>query len=938
MSNPLFPTFSGGQGPQGPQGATGPPGIGMNITIPTVSFGTPISQSANIYIPINYPGQTAYTAIPAPVPVIAGCVFQLDTGNTGLYNNTILDTNASGSAFDSRYVRPLIFSSNSSSPGSYYINNYTGLQGIILSNTIDTNVYPTPVQFPDSKYYNSIYYNIGTLGQTASISGKYYDYSNYSTTKYISFQGYTSGSAPSADAYYELLGIPSYNGITFTVVGPSQTNTSNADGVSVNYSTIYYSTDGSSVRYPSKVSQSSTKQITFKPSTWTPNNQSKTNTDLNKLLLPNCNYTLNLSSTNNLGKTSDNTWPTTNIYTQPNFTTLFAPITYKPSSNNISSISLLSTTAISIKDKSIYSVADTSTNITNLYNSQDISTSTFNNIGLMATVSGSYDNPDTSNFYIGQNATSSTNLMSLNASLGNNYSTTINYNGFNSTPSVSGNITSTSGTIADQYTDKGLDGFYLYVNGINFTLNSNILTPSTSLNTFNLKQTYHYPSGSFDYTNSANFYYDSLGSTTINAPSITPNTNAFSTTNISGVPIIGSGYVTFTVTTGVNSFVNNFYVSNPLSYVFSDGVSGSANESNLAHASRNDVQRADWTFTNSNLKIPVNTSSAITITDKSTVTVTAYSITNGTTGVSASTYIYNILYDVPSYNFITNTSLYPSSAGAIPGAGFRIWSEPGSIQIDSNYNQITFAPPPSYDSTNQPTTYSQDWNISDANYNQELQIVNGYYQTAASGKTSYTTGYINYSTYVNSGPDYSTVSFGSTVYRFATFQWLYGGSSTKYNNFNFSIKNITYNGGQVQLSYQSSTGSYYISSNDGLNTNRFLIYCRVVNKNDSTLDGKNGTTIWADGNAGLSTNITATNITFSGDALIDNTNYSTPSNNTVVRAITARTCTISGKDLNITLGSLLFNSDSTVPMYIYCRVGFPMNANYSFEYMTLSLS
>jgi hypothetical protein len=945
--------WTGPTGPTGPTGDQGPTGdAGINTILPNVIFGNVISQSANIYIPISYPDQTYDGALSVPLPVIAGNIFsyKVDSGSTSSILNT---TQSPYTAFDSKYVRPVSLTSypGSGGPaGATGATAYTGLQGIILSKINPSTTTPGLVPFPGGNTgpYNSIYFNTGSVtGSTGTIYGQYYDFANYSTLSSTSFAWYQAGTPPTADAYYSVVGTATYNGITFTVVGPSKTNTGGSDGVTVS-STVYYTTSGSTIRYNVPVSQDSTKVINFSPATWVDGSPGSTGSDLSGLLYPNCPYTLNLTSTNSLTETSAKTWDpdgTPASPVQPTFTTLFAPISdqYNPIKTNISSLtSVISTSPISISGRSIYIVGTTSGPITNLYNNQDISSITISGYGLMYGSSGaSYDVPTTTDFYIGKNASSSTLLMTLTAyidSSSNNSS--ITYNGFGSTPtSAVGYFTTTTGSIADQYTNvTGFDGFYLYQSGAIFKLDSVTLDGSTTQHTFDLEQIYMPPSlTSTTYSKSSTFYYDTLPTTAVSSTVLSGPTGSTGPTQVSGVNIVGSGSVSFKIETTVANLADHFYVSNPLEYTFSGGLTGTAEETTLSGSQTG----ANWVITNNSVSASVYTgATGLSIT--SGLGVAAYSVSTGNTGATGSTTYDSIIYDVPSYKLINDTNKYPASVkelisgdAPVTASGYRVYTAIGTVYAStSTYDLQNAFIPPAFTSTNTVQPYDQSWNISDSTHNQEIQIVNGLYQTAVNN-SDITKGYINYSSYFSNTRNYSAGPFGDTSYRFATFVWSYGGGSKKYGTFNFTLKNIKCKGAAISLLTQASTGSIYISN--GTNTTRFFVNCRVVNKADSSLNGSNGTTIWADGNATLSTTTTSPYFS-STEPQMSSGNYATPTDNSVVRAINSRVYTVSGSDLVINLGGMLYNSDSTVPMYIYCSIGFPMNENYSFDYVTLSLS
>jgi hypothetical protein len=413
---------------------------------------------------------------------------------------------------------------------------------------------------------------------------------------------------------------------------------------------------------------------------------------------------------------------------------------------------------------------------------------------------------------------------------------------------------------------------------------------------------------------------------------------------VSGIYIAGTGTLIFNVIGTINNLANYFYLPNPITYTFGGGLNSSIPLTDLTTLTQSGT---DWTFESPINYITANVNTSAT--SLTTITSLSLSATNLNATISASTTINTILYDVPSYNLINNSNLYPTTCQTLsyltpllPTSGYRVWSNIGTIITNGSYDQPSFIPP-YYNSgsssyINYP--YLQTWNIAtDILYNQELQIVNGLYQTSGPSSGNILNGYINYNIYNNNNnADYSGVAFGNNVYRFATFVWKYPGTqiSNTYSNFIFTIKNIKYNGNTINLGTDGTTGSTYISNNN--NTQRFLLDYRIESINNNTgIPGSGQGSIWVDGNTNLSTNNSGFITT--GNA-ISATNYYTPPDNTLVSFPSSSSYTIgnNGNDLVCSVSSLLYTTTQNLDLYVYCRIGFPMNANYSFQYVTFNLS
>jgi hypothetical protein len=958
-----------GFGVTGPQGAAG----SVNTAVPSVTFGIITSQTANIYIPISYPNQIYYGSLAAPVPVIAGNIFNVSNGSTIA---SILDTTAAGNtAFNPSYVKPL--SLNSTYPGSGTYGNQLlglGLGGIILSNqTLGTPAGTSVgVTFPDDSFRKSIYYNttgLGTLGSTGTINGRYYDYANSSDPVAVSFSWYTSATPPTADAYYYSFSNTSYNTVAFTVTGPSKTNTKNDAGISVN-STAYYSTTGSTVRYNAAVSQNAFASVAFSPNTWVyPATPTTSSSITINTLYPNSYYTLNLTSTNSTGATSDYTWQTPgnpSSPAQPTFTTAFAPITYIPTSTNISGLSaVISTTPVS---GTIYRVIDNAQIEYNLYNNQSIASTTLTNYGLMyGSSGGDYASPTTTNFYIGNNASSTTVLMTLNANIDG--STTANassltYKGFPTTaPSPSSsvsNFTTTTGTISDQYSVAGSTGFYLYQTGASFTLTANTLTAQSATHTFNLQQVYSAPSSTVTYSKNQSFYYDNLGATTFpSTPTIgAPTATSQSNYPVSGVNIIYTGTVTFPITTSVNNLADYFYVSNPLVYNFSNGVSGTVNQPDLTGGTQTGP---NWTFSSKSITASVNTATTTTFTTSSTVTVQAFSVST-TGGVTSSSASYNlVIYDVPSYTLIFSMpAVVPTFSALGTAAGYRVWSAPDQTGANgANLSNTAYVVcPPAYGASTSTVSYStigydQSWLLNSAGAatvsgvtivtTQELQIYNGLYQSATVASSSGVLGYTDYTTYYNnSSINYSTnTNFGASAYRYATFCWKIN-SGVSASGLTFTIQNCNC----TATALSSNTNTYAFKNSSTQQTQRYLMFYRTEQVESIPPTGNTSlSSVWIDANSTTyGTSISGTTPTYYTDGTtvvpMSTSNYYEPTGTTItnIRGSSAITVTNTTGNISILVPNIVATALSN-PMYVYCRLGIPMfGFAVSFSGVTLALS
>ena len=354
--------------------------VSSKSTVPTVQFGDVTRTSANIYIPINYPAQTYNGAIPAPVPVIAGCIFQLTTDVTTDVT-TILDTritstngNSNGSAFNSYYVRPVSFFNTDqkypgyTGPGS--TGSYTGLQGIVLTNStaINSSIKSVPITFSDGITRNAIYYNtnsITSLGTTGTISGQYYDYADYSVSTSKSFSWYINGVEPGTDGSSWLTGnSPTTSDIYLSYTPPNQIQDGkeNVPGVNIIKFKGTFKTTGNTSAYGGPFTETGATVFGY-TGTW--QNQQLNNQFSN--LYPESQYYFGLYSQNSATTTySKNVYYPDNTtdygFTGPTTAILQIYQTYSPSTRNINNYNgqIFATSFFTVTDKNIYKVETSS--------------------------------------------------------------------------------------------------------------------------------------------------------------------------------------------------------------------------------------------------------------------------------------------------------------------------------------------------------------------------------------------------------------------------------------------------------------------------------------------------------------------------------------------------------------------------------------------------
>jgi len=941
-------------------------------TLPSVSYGTVTSEETDIYIPINFPSQEYYGFNAAPFPVVAGSKFVLTTqsGNTAVILDT--STDSSVGSFNSKYVRPLAFGNTypgTGNPGNVNIARYTGLQGIILSNSSSPNSQspvPSVNSFPGSNNYYSIIYNItsSALGSSGSIGGYYYDYAGFTGPSVVTFSGYRVGTAPSSDAYYGSSSSITYRSFVIVVYGPSTTTTPANPNVGLADCIASYIASASTIRYGTTYTPPPNNNISTglseKPYTTIPS-KNYTFTSLS----PDCTYTLNIYSKNTVGQSSITTWPSgsgSSTHTQPVITTVFPDVVNIPSNYNVSYIGNIISTAFI----NAYTVSS-DTLVSTLINNSAITTNNLlgSSYGIMWAKDGNYTPPNTSNMYIGTFATSSTLLMELVATIGSTTYATLNYYGFgaatNPTVSLSGATQTGTPTVVDQYSSgAGYDGFYTKTSGsIELTVSS--LTAQQAAYTMAVTQTYYSAgSGSTNYLKSESFYYDSI----VGAPALTPGSSSFSlssatATQISGINVYGTGSFIFSATTAWTNLADYFYPANPVSYTFSSGVSGTIYETNLNNGTQTSGTK-DWSITNPSLSAtPIRTfgayQPALNVVGTNIVSSSASSSSASASPVGSKF----ILYDYPSISIISTTpsTIQPLTSIGVITNGCRVWSNICTVApfVPSGYTEPTYIPPNfSYNTyAYAQILYQQAWSIINTNTSssfgslntsEEIQVFNGSYRSATAAGSNYS-GYSNYSSgcYNNNSLNYSTVPFGNLNYRFSTFAWLYPGTYTSnYTRYVFILKNFRVNGSNISTSdfaIDSATNAYYV--NVSANTQRFFVNYKTDQLNgNSTITTVPASgvaaTCWVDANCGYQT----TSSGYGSNISISAANYTSSGaqNNTLVYPPSSFLFEISDTDLQITTSSLNFASLSN-KYYVYFRIGFPMGTSltYSFDSVDMQI-
>ena len=478
----------------------------------------------------------------------------------------------------------------------------------------------------------------------------------------------------------------------------------------------------------------------------------------------------------------------------------------------------------------------------------------------------------------------------------------------------------------DTYQNKlpAYRGFYLQVNTFIALHNNNVFSESNNKTIISLEQTQEGKTerNSSDYS----FYYESMS----NAPEIDSFDISFNTTNlfqVSGIWVL-YGISKLNATTVISNIGKSFYNKNKiLSYHSRNNEIGSETDlTNITQNSRTDIKLNPQVIIMNIGKIDFSNND---FSKEISLTSVAYNPLD----LSNTSLPSNILtiYDQPSYNLITNPTLYPTSVQTVGNGtksnlsditGFRVWSDNTSGNVPANVTSL-------------PSTiryidisYNHSWDLTSQNNDgydatQELQIFNGAYGSKGTSQLN-RNGYLDYTIYNKSSSeqnvlDYSSITNTNIDYRFATFCWKCNENLSNYTKIAFVMKGITQTIDNPNKKPSVSGKPIYV-------------YYRLEdNDNPDKFSAAYKNTLWIDANS--STNaITASNYykvnltDYVSGILLGGNNTDSRFTNTFINGELT---------INVLIPSLSISNNSNI--YIYLRVGLPMSVDINFTHVTCSL-
>jgi hypothetical protein len=502
---------------------------------------------------------------------------------------------------------------------------------------------------------------------------------------------------------------------------------------------------------------------------------------------------------------------------------------------------------------------------------------------------------------------------------------TLNYNGFPATNPgtlVQNNLIIACNTITDSYSPVQNQGFYLQSQN-NIAMDLTNIQPSAFPYTGTVSQTQN---GQITGISNYVFRYDGTNGNP------TSNSLSFTFSNVSFVQISGIYIIYGTPVLQMNIGVYNmgiFYYSSPyVVYTCTIGsVISSLSLNTLTDATINTISTNTYGGnTYSYLSNPVSITNTLNCSNingiYATSIVAAAKMYNIDGSGNSNTATISCIVDGPSYTLIGLFKSSVSSASASTNAitGYRIYSDVG-VYTDSYGN--TSIPDTSLNGVSYSTiAYDNTWSILPGATGQyELQIANGYIQTAASANQNQT-GYINYRNYyytniLKNTYDYSSL-MNSTGYRYITFVWsILPPSSGSYSTLIFTMTGCS---PVPSINLPGKSGLAYADTN-----NKILLYYRIENTQNMT---GSINSFWIDGNSQRYVPVNSSNYDYLP---------SQNSPNTILYGL--KNVSVGGTScIFSTINPIPFSSGNVSNQVVYCRIGLPMQSNFKFKTITLGLS
>jgi hypothetical protein len=848
----------------------------------SITFGTPQSQSSEIYIPWTYPTQLNVGFQSSWVPVITSLTVMVSTQLTRINPSTVI--------------------SNLSVGMVNYHNTSNYITGLVVTNTLQ----PTGVQvktFPQDglQRYAFVYYDPSLQGLTSNgqVVAWYNNYNVGCNMASTIFSPFLAAGPPSAPTKLQSTIVTS-NTLNFFFSTPKYADTLNPTSVATisRYDLSFNSVPIPGVRYGTPIYDAQTAIINS-PFTFVGSPDATLGNVIQynaTTLFPDTKYNFFVKATNSASVSG------------PFASTL-----------GISTSYLLPTSGFSVNFPSRYYGGTIKRILDNITIATLVTTNTdwtsFNFVTPLHIVS---NRGTTSNGI----AFLQTNMSGASAILG----PIVAFNGFPATTPASqtqNDLTITPTNVYDLYQSPNpiqYRGFYLNSSNT-ITLPQAIFFPNSNqyLLTTTLTQ------AGVPITSQFGFYYDGqygtaqIISASFNFPTGTPPSYAY----VSGVAVI-YGTPTLVIQTAAQNVGNYFYKSPIVSYTnIAGSVTTNFYETDVSHviSGLNVGQFAQGevaSFSNNTYQMnSLNSAFATSISMSAVVSNPA------NTSISYQMNPLQCIIDGPSVSLLNSlpTSL-PTLINGVPTVGCRIWSGTATV-ITAPYVYTSNAVKYSYTGFLYTSTWHQ-YSIVDPSVayslSNELQLTNGYHRSLGTR----TDCYIDYRTKKYSATNYNIVDYSGTLtsgYRFATFAWKIGTQTANYSQLLLSIRydNNTTDSLSVVNNILIFTGT----------SDTLKVYYRIEDSASILpTDGTSATTVWLDAN-GTIANSASASIYF-----VDSTGTYQQVYGGVTSGASFAAPTIRFPSLFIPS----FATPSPKDIRLICRIGIPMNRNFAFSQVTATIS
>ena len=857
----------------------------------SIFFGTPISQSAEIYIPWTYPSQLNVGFQSSWVPVINSLTVMVSTQITRINPSTIISTLSTGMV--------------------NYHNGLNYITGVVITNTLTQNGIQLKT-FPQDglQRYSYVYYDpaLQALTSNGQLIAWYNNYNLGCNIASTIFSPFLAAGPPSVPRKLQSTVVTS-NTLNFFFSTPQYVDTLNPTSVATisRYDLSFNSVPIPGVRYGTAVYDAQTAIINS-PFTFVASPDATAGSVIQysaTTLFPDSKYNFFVKATNSASIAGPfaSTLGISTSYLNPdsgitvNFTARYFAGTIKRVTDNLVVTTLLNTNTDWTSSNFIAPIHK----LTNRGTTTTAIATLLIAITGPATVTGP----------------------------------TFTYNGFPTgattlTAVTQSNLTITPTNIYDKYTTPTqYTGFYL-----NSSNTVTIKQAAFSPNSIQYVLTTTLTQVATPTTSQFTFYYDGiLGTATIldmafNFSVGTPPTATY----VSGVQVI-SGQPTLSTITGASNLGQYFYKTPLLYYTNTAGsVTTNFSETDLSHVvsgsnSGQLLQNQRIGFSNGSFQINSLASAYAT---SITMSVIASNASNASGSFSATAL--PCIVDGPSVSLLgTLPTTLNTLTNNVGGVGCRIWSGLGTFPNSGS----VFVPPYTYTSnaTNYSYTtflYTSTWHqysivTSGLSYplSNELQLINGYHRALGTR----TDCYLNYTTKQYSATAYNTVDYSvalTTTHRFVSFGWKIGTQTTNYSNLVFLISfdssaydTLAITNGIVGFSGTSDT---------------LKVFYRIEDQTYLTPSSPTGanyaTTVWLDANGTLTPAASAQNY------YIDSTGTYQQVYGGTTSGVTIAAPTIRIPNLFIPS----FATPSGKDIRLICRIGIPMNRNLAISQVTATIS